>query len=294
MRHSGSTVWVMDRDEHMMEWFGIVRVTNVQTIRWVLGALNGWDRPVSARQAQSWCARMQTAGYIDRVNLGGPGGSVVWATFAGAGRSKPDIYRQTTRHEIAVSTACARYAAAGYAWQRDERAQHSWEHQADGVAMGPDWVELIEVELTAKRPVRYEGIFRAFRRRLPDDVSQVTYLCNPDAGRAVRVALEASLDGAVIKASPGAGRVRPARQLGRGDSAGLARPRRAARLERAHPLKTTSAPGSRHVGLPGGANRKDVTNMTHGAGGDVSPILKDLVKGLYWLPDLDSNQEPAG
>jgi hypothetical protein len=179
----------------MMDWFSIVRVTNVQTMRWVLGALNGWDRPVSTRQAQSWCARMQSAGYIDRVNLGGAGGSVVWATFAGIGRSKPDIYRQTTRHEIAVSTACARYAAAGYAWQRDERAQHPWEHQADGVAIGPDWVELIEVGLTAKRPVRYDGIFRAFRRRLPDEVSQITYLCNADAGRALR----AALDGAAIK-----------------------------------------------------------------------------------------------
>jgi hypothetical protein len=198
VRGSDSTVWVMSRDERMMDWFAIVRVTNVQAIRWVLGALNGWDRPVSTRQAQAWCARMQIAGYIDRVNLGGAGGSVVWATFAGTGRSKPDVYRQTTRHEIAVSTACSRYVAAGYAWQRDERAQHSGEQQADGVALGPGWVELIEVELTAKRPVRYQGIFRAFRNRLHGEASQVTYLCNPDAGRAVRLALEASQEGLAI------------------------------------------------------------------------------------------------
>ena len=62
VRGSDSTVWVMDRDERMMEWFSIVRVTNVQAIRWVLGALNGWDHPVSTRQAQGWCARMQAAG----------------------------------------------------------------------------------------------------------------------------------------------------------------------------------------------------------------------------------------
>ena len=49
--------------------------------------------------------------------------------------------------------------------KRDERAQHSWEHQADGVPLAPDWTELIEVELTAKRPGRYQGIFRAFRGR---------------------------------------------------------------------------------------------------------------------------------
>jgi hypothetical protein len=195
--------------------FGIVRVSNVQSIRWVLGALNGWDRPVSTRQAQAWCARMQAVGYIDRVNVGGPGGSIVWATFAGVGKSKPDVYRQTTRQEIAVSVACARYVAAGYAWQRDERAQHSWEHQADGVALGPDWTELVEVELTAKRPVRYQGSFRAFGIRLDDGASQVTYLCNPDAGRAVRAALEASREGIAI-AQPRAGprRLRPSRGLG--------------------------------------------------------------------------------
>jgi hypothetical protein len=199
VRGDESTVWVMSRDEQMMDWFSIVRVTNVQTIRWVLGALNGWSTPVSTRQAQAWCARMRTAGYIDRVNLGGAGGSVVWATFAGVGKSRPDLYRQTTRHEIAVSTASARYAAGGYAWQRDERAQHSWEHQADAIALGPDWTELIEVELTAKRPVRYVGIFRAFRHRLRDEASQVTYLSNPEAGRAVRAALEASGEGAAIR-----------------------------------------------------------------------------------------------
>jgi hypothetical protein len=199
VRGSGSTVWVMDRDEQMMEWFSIVRVSNVQTIRWVLGALNGWERPVSARQAQAWCARMQTAGYIDRVNAGGAGGSIVWGTFAGTGKGKPDVFRQTTRHEIAVSSASARYVTAGYAWQADERAQHSWEHQTDGIAIADDWVELIEVELTGKRPIRYQGIFRAFRNRLHDGASQVTYLCTPDAGRAVRTALDASPEGLSIQ-----------------------------------------------------------------------------------------------
>jgi hypothetical protein len=195
----GSTVWVMDRDERMMEWFAIVRVSNVQTIRWLLGTLNGSSGPVSTRQAQAWCARMQTAGYIDRVNVGGAGGSIVWGTFAGTGKSQPDVYRQTTRHEIAVSTACSRYVTAGYAWQQDERAQSAGEHQTDGLAVAGDWVELIEVELTAKRPARYQGIFRAFRNRLDDGASQVAYLCTPDAGRAVRASLDATREGLSIQ-----------------------------------------------------------------------------------------------
>lgn len=56
---------------------------------------------------------MRTAGLIDLVQLGGPGGSVVWTTYAGVGQSKPDLYRQTTRHEIAVAAASARYASPG-------------------------------------------------------------------------------------------------------------------------------------------------------------------------------------
>lgn len=196
VRGGDSGVWVMDRDEQMFEWFSIVRVTNVETIRWVLGALNGWEVPVSVRRAQSWCARMEQAGMIGRTRIGS--GTVVWATFGAVGRTKPDVFRQTTRHEVAVSTASARYAAAGYAWQRDERAQQSGMHQADGVALAVEWAELIEVELTGKRPARYVDIFRGLRDRL-DEADKVTYLCTPDAGRAVRTALASSREGLAVE-----------------------------------------------------------------------------------------------
>lgn len=182
----------------MLSWFGIVRVSNVQAVRWVLGALNGWTGPVSTRRAQGWCVRMEAAGLVERAQLGGPGGAVVWATYAGVGRGRPDLYRQTTRHEIAVSTVSARYAAAGYGWQRDERAPTAADHQADGIALGAGWMELVEVELTAKRLPRYAEIFRAYRRRLEREGSQVTYLCTADAARAVRGALEGLRDGRAI------------------------------------------------------------------------------------------------
>lgn len=190
-RQSDRTVWVTPRDEQMVEWLSIVRVANLQTTRWVLGALNGWTTPVSTRQAQSWCSRMRAAGLVDSAQLGGVGGAVLWATYAGSGRSKPDLYRQTTRHEVAVAAASARYAAAGYAWQRDDRPEMTGGHQADGVALGVEWVELIEVELTAKRLPRYASIFDVYRGRLAaGEGSQVTYLCNADAARAVRSALD--------------------------------------------------------------------------------------------------------
>lgn len=184
------TVWVMPRDEQMMVWFQIVRIANVQSVRWVLGTLNGQDGPVSVRRAQAWCARMEIAGLIDRAQLGGAGGALVWATYAGTGMGKPSLYRQTTRHEVAVAAASARYATAGYAWQRDEKPAYAGGHQADGVALGSEWVELIEVELTPKRLPRYVSIFQAFSRRFAaGEMSAVTYLCDQDSARAVRDAL---------------------------------------------------------------------------------------------------------
>lgn len=193
------TVWVMPRDELMMTWFQIVRIANVQSVRWVLGALNGQNGPVSVRRAQSWCARMETAGMVNRAQLGGPGGSLVWATYTGTGMAKPNLYRQTTRHEVAVSAASARYAAAGYAWRRDDKPTHAGGHQADGIALAGDWVELIEVELTAKRMPRYVSILQAFRHRFDlAEMSAVTYLCNAESARAVREALESIPAGRAI------------------------------------------------------------------------------------------------
>ena len=129
-------MWVTERDEMALVWFRIVRISSVQTVRWLLGAVNGWERPVQIRQAQRWVSRMETAGMIRRVNVGGPGGSVVWATFEVTQASKPNLYGQTTRHEIAVSAASARFAAAGYAWRRDERPEWAGGHQAEDVSDG--------------------------------------------------------------------------------------------------------------------------------------------------------------
>lgn len=190
-RGGDRTVWVTRRDEQMIEWFSIVRVTNMQTIRWVLGALNGADGPVSLRQAQAWCTRMKSVGVIDVKQVGALGGSVVWAESKATGQSKPDLLRQTTRHEIGVSAVSARYAIAGYAWQRDGKASTTGGHQADGVALGVNWAELIEVELTPKRIPRYASIFGAYRLRLrAGDADQLTYLCTDSSARAVQVALD--------------------------------------------------------------------------------------------------------
>lgn len=184
-------MWVTGRDEMALHWFRIVRISNMQTVRWLLGAVNGWERPVQIRQAQRWVSRMETAGMLRRANLGGAGGAVVWATFEVTRAAKPNIHGQTTRHEIAVSAASARYAAAGWAWQRDDRPDWVGGHQADGVAVGiDDDALLIEVELTPKRAPRYARILSAYSHRLDrGDASRIVYLCNPNSARAISTAL---------------------------------------------------------------------------------------------------------
>ncbi|MGN6445292.1 hypothetical protein [Amnibacterium sp.] len=186
-------MWVTGRDQLALEWFRIVRISNMQTLRWALGMINGWDRPVALRQAQRWVTRMTRVGYVDRTNLGGPGGSVVWATPAVTGSRRPNLFAQTTRHEIAVSAASTRYLAAGYSWARDERPRGVSGHVADGVAIAGDELTLIEVELTPKRADRYVTILARFRLRIEaGDADQVVYLCNPDSAHAVRAALRQS------------------------------------------------------------------------------------------------------
>jgi hypothetical protein len=198
---AGRRTWVTSRDERVCEWLRIVRVTDVQAIRWVLGALNEIDGPVSTRRAQTWVARMEVVGLIERANLGGPGGSIVWGTYEATGQGRPNVYRQTTRHEVAVAAVSARYINAGFAWRRDEKPQYVGGHQADGISLGYRTSELIEVELTAKRAPRYASIFAAYRNRLDyGEAGQIAYLCNDSSGRAVREALTASAPGRAIAA----------------------------------------------------------------------------------------------
>jgi hypothetical protein len=139
---------------------------------------------------------MEIVGVIEWANLGGPDGSIVWGTYEATGEGRPNIYRQSTRHEVAVSAVSARYINAGFTWRRDERPQYVGGHQADGVAIGLRSQELIEVELTPKRAPRYASIFTAFRDRLArGDATRIAYICN---ARAVRAALTASAAGRAI------------------------------------------------------------------------------------------------
>ena len=179
-------VQITRRDDEMLEWLGTVRMADMEAIQWALGALNGFGGPAGRRVAQRWVSRMVDLGLANRERLTYQEGQVVWATHAAVGRTAPNLYRQTTRHELAVAAVSARYLARGYEWFRDRRPMSLQDHQVDGVAVKGDVVELIEVELTAKKLARYKLIHNHHGQRMATGgVSRVVYLCTKDAARVV-------------------------------------------------------------------------------------------------------------
>lgn len=179
-------VQITRRDEQLVEWLTVVRMADMRSIRWAMAGLNGVTEPVSLRVAQKWVSRLVEVGLVDRERLTYQEGQIVWATHTATGRVAPNLYRQTTRHELAVAHVSARYLARGYEWFRDRRPQSMQDHQVDGVAVKGNVVELIEVELTPKALKRYQQIHNHHGQRLATGgVSRVVYLCTRDAAKTV-------------------------------------------------------------------------------------------------------------
>lgn len=173
------------RDERIFEWLRVVKLADTEAIRWVLAALDGRDEPVSMRRAQQWIARAVDADLVEKARPVFRDGSIIWLSRMMSNRAAPNLYRATTRHEVAVSSISARFLAAGYSWRRDRQPAARQEHAADGVAERPGSVELIEVELTAKTLDRYRGIFTDHTRRLTEGIERVVYVGTAGAMRAV-------------------------------------------------------------------------------------------------------------
>jgi len=175
------------RDDAMFEWLRVVRMADMETLRWALGGLSGAGSPVSLRKAQQWVARCKAVGLVDSARPTFRDGAIVWATHAAIGLVAPNLYRQTTRHEVAVAAVSARYLARGFTWRRDRKpANIRTDHQVDGVAVRGEHVELVEVELTPKTRSRYKQIMDNHAWRIErEGVTQVSYFCTADAARAV-------------------------------------------------------------------------------------------------------------
>lgn len=176
------------RDDAMLEWLSVVRMADIDGVRWALAGLQDGeaDKPVSVRRANQWIARMAAEGMLGRARPMYRDRQIVWPTHKATGQVAPTLFRQTMRHELAVAAVSARYLARGYSWSRDRRPQSMQDHQVDGVAIKGDIVELIEVELTAKKLARYKHIHNHHGQRMATGgVSRVVYLCTRDAARAV-------------------------------------------------------------------------------------------------------------
>jgi hypothetical protein len=173
----------------MLEWLAAVRLADMDALRFALAGLQTDEHPtdpITLRVAQEWVFRMKKVGMVDRARPSFQHSSIVWATHEAIGRSAPNLYRQTTRHEVAVANVAARYLAQGYRWSRDRKPRSLSEHMADGVAIRGSHRELVEVELTPKTLGRYKLIHNSHADRLSGEgFSRVVYACTPDAARVV-------------------------------------------------------------------------------------------------------------
>jgi hypothetical protein len=179
-------VLVTVRDEAMLEWLGVVRVADMESIRFALAAFADATQPVSLRRAQQWVARIKPTGLIESARLTLQDGSVVWASQRATGKKPLYLLGQTFRHEVAVASASARYLFNGWTWSRDRQASSYHDHQADGLATRRDETELVEVELTPKAIERYAPICTSHSWRMGlEGITRVVYLCTADATRMV-------------------------------------------------------------------------------------------------------------
>lgn len=174
------------RDQAMLDWLSVVRLADVDAVRWALGGLAGSGGPVTTRRANVWISRLVDEGLLGRARPNFRDGSVIWATHQAIGKTAPNLFRQTTRHEVAVASVSARYLAHGYTWARDRKPASKADHQTDGVATKGDVIELVEVELTPKTIYRYRGICASHTMRMQrEGVSRVVYFGTPEASRVI-------------------------------------------------------------------------------------------------------------
>jgi hypothetical protein len=174
------------RDDAMLDWLGTVRVAEMDAIRYAMAGLAGAGKPVHVRKAQNWVARLEAIGMVGRGRPSHRDTSIIWPTQKASGKQPLSLLGQTMRHEVAVAAVSARYLIRGYEWRRDRKPVGMFDHEADGVAIKGNIIELVEVELTPKAIARYKNICDSHSSRiLHEGVSRVVYPSTADASRMV-------------------------------------------------------------------------------------------------------------
>jgi hypothetical protein len=59
-------VQVTDRDEAMLAWLNVVRMADLEAVKFALAGLAGAAEPVGKLRANQWVARMEKAGWVTR------------------------------------------------------------------------------------------------------------------------------------------------------------------------------------------------------------------------------------
>jgi hypothetical protein len=179
-------IQLTSRDDAMLEWLGVVRIAEMDALRYALAATSGATEPVHLRRAQFWVKRLEALGLVARGRPTHRDTSIIWPTQKASGKQPLSMLGQTMRHEIAVAAVSARYLMNGYSWRRDRKPVGMFDHEADGVAVKGNIVELVEVELTPKAIARYKNICDSHSSRiLHEGVSRVVYPSTAEASRMV-------------------------------------------------------------------------------------------------------------
>jgi hypothetical protein len=179
-------IQLTSRDDAMLEWLGVVRIAEMDAIRYALAGTSGVSEPVHLRRAQFWVKRLEELGLVARGRPTHRDTSIIWPTQRATGKQPLSMLGQTMRHEIAVAAVSARYLMNGYSWRRDRKPVGLLDHEADGVATKGNIVELVEVELTPKATSRYKNICDSHSSRiLHEGVSRVVYPSTAEASRMV-------------------------------------------------------------------------------------------------------------
>jgi hypothetical protein len=179
-------IQLTSRDDAMLEWLGVVRIAEMDALRYALAATSGVSEPVHLRRAQFWVKRLEDLGLVARGRPTHRDTSIIWPTQRASGKQPLGMLGQTMRHEIAVAAVSARYLMNGYSWSRDRKPAGMFDHEADGVAVKGNIIELVEVELTSKAIARYKNICDSHSSRiLHEGVSRVVYPSTADASRMV-------------------------------------------------------------------------------------------------------------
>lgn len=181
--HRFQRVLITPRDELMLSWLAISRVSVPSVICEWLGLAEGDNRARNRSQAVRWIDRMLAAGQVEKARpfasetliMLKPG-----AVSAPEDMAKVNPLSSVIRHEVAVSREISKWISKGYAVSRPVMVSGS--HMPDFMAEIDGKMTAVEVELSAKGGKRLTGIFKAWESALArGELDAVFYSCAPVA-----------------------------------------------------------------------------------------------------------------